>query len=337
MPVELTVRELSEIQQKGTAFEKDQLTDVCLQGWIRQIHDRSGLFWFELHDGTCFQSASVRFARAEQDAGILQPGMAVTVIGTYQEEKGSFWIQADQVIVEADCAGDSPQAAAFLAGRSDDGTAYARLQSAVHMGLHEFFQNQGFLFRELPSAHHAECLAAAGLSFRDVYSVRPYAAEQGETWLAEAEMAFADLEDAMDLMEDLLRYLLESLLLNCPQEMAYEDQVHPGRLARLQAWLNAEYPRLDFTARADPEVPSFVRAEQRDGGLPLREQEGRPQAVRLVLPDGTVLMEGYQLETDGQRLQEQNETLLAQISRYGACEHAGMRCSLAALMHLLAG
>ena len=76
---------------------------------------------------------------------------------------------------------------------------------------------------------HAEAFA---LAFRDVYTFGPtFRAENSNTnrhacefWMIEPEIAFADLEDNMDLIESFLKYIIGYVLENCKDEMNFFDQ-----------------------------------------------------------------------------------------------------------------
>ena len=68
----------------------------------------------------------------------------------------------------------------------------------------------------------AECFA---LAFNNVYTFGPtFRAENSNTprhaaefWMIEPEIAFADLEDDMQLAEDLTKYVVRDVLEKCPQ------------------------------------------------------------------------------------------------------------------------
>ncbi len=56
----------------------------------------------------------------------------------------------------------------------------------------------------------------------------------------EPEIAFADLKDDMQLAEDMLKYVIGTVVQKCPQEMEFLDSfVDRGLLSRLQGLLDA--------------------------------------------------------------------------------------------------
>ena len=71
------------------------------------------------------------------------------------------------------------------------------------------------------------------LAFRDTYTFGPtFRAENSNTvrhacefWMIEPEIAFADLDDDMDLMEDMIKYCVKYVLENCPEEMKFFNEM----------------------------------------------------------------------------------------------------------------
>lgn len=70
--------------------------------------------------------------------------------------------------------------------------------------------------------------------------------------MIEPEIAFADLEDDMDLIEDCLRFAINYVLENCEEEMAFFDKmIAPGTLERLHAIVNSHFKRMTYTEAID--------------------------------------------------------------------------------------
>ena len=93
-------------------------------------------------------------------------------------------------------------------------------------------------------------------AFRNVYTFGPtFRAENSNTvkhaaefWMIEPEICFADLKDDMDLAEDMLKYVIEYVLDNCPEEMQFFNQfVDNTLLDRLNNVLNSEFGRISYT------------------------------------------------------------------------------------------
>ena len=83
----------------------------------------------------------------------------------------------------------------------------------------DFFGKEAFL--TVTGQLHVEAFCMA---FRDVYTFGPaFRAENSNTsrhasefWMIEPEIAFADLEDDMDLIEDMVKYCIDYVLENAP-------------------------------------------------------------------------------------------------------------------------
>lgn len=94
------------------------------------------------------------------------------------------------------------------------------------------------------------------LAFRNVYTFGPtFRAENSNTarhasefWMIEPEVAFADLEDNMVLAEEMIKYIIQYVLDNAPEEMEFFNSfVDKGLLDRLQVILGNEFGRVTYT------------------------------------------------------------------------------------------
>lgn len=97
---------------------------------------------------------------------------------------------------------------------------------------------------------------AYAMAFSKVYTFGPtFRAENSNTprhaaefWMIEPEMAFADLEDNMELAEEMLKYLIQYCLDNAPEEMEFFNQfIDQGLLARLDNVVNSDFERITYT------------------------------------------------------------------------------------------
>ena len=93
-------------------------------------------------------------------------------------------------------------------------------------------------------------------AFRNIYTFGPtFRAENSNTarhaaefWMVEPEIAFADLEDNMELAEDMIKYIINYVLENCPEEMEFFNSfVDKGLLERLHKIVNSEFTRITYT------------------------------------------------------------------------------------------
>lgn len=93
-------------------------------------------------------------------------------------------------------------------------------------------------------------------AFRNIYTFGPtFRAENSNTtrhaaefWMIEPEIAFADLDDNMDLAEDMLKYVITYVLENAPEEMNFFSSfVDKGLLDRLQNVISSDFARVTYT------------------------------------------------------------------------------------------
>lgn len=93
-------------------------------------------------------------------------------------------------------------------------------------------------------------------AFRSIYTFGPtFRAENSNTtrhaaefWMIEPEIAFADLEDDMDLAEDMLKYIIRYVLEEAPKEMAFFNNfIDKGLLERLEHVVRSDFARVTYT------------------------------------------------------------------------------------------
>ena len=94
------------------------------------------------------------------------------------------------------------------------------------------------------------------LAFSKVYTFGPtFRAENSNTtrhaaefWMIEPEIAFADLNDDMELAEAMIKYVIRDVLEKCPEEMAFFNNfIDKGLLGRLNALVNADFGCITYT------------------------------------------------------------------------------------------
>lgn len=100
---------------------------------------------------------------------------------------------------------------------------------------------------------HVEAFA---LAFKNVYTFGPtFRAEKSNTprhasefWMIEPEMAFADLDDDMEMIERCIKYCIGYVLEKCPDEMAFFDKwVAPGVKDKLNNVLSSPFRKMEYT------------------------------------------------------------------------------------------
>ncbi|HWI55033.1 MAG TPA: asparagine--tRNA ligase [Desulfobacteria bacterium] len=94
------------------------------------------------------------------------------------------------------------------------------------------------------------------LAFRDVYTFGPtFRAENSNTarhaaefWMIEPEIAFADLQDDMRLAEEMVKYIINYVLVNAEEEMQFFNEfVDKGLKERLQNIVGSEFAHITYT------------------------------------------------------------------------------------------
>ena len=100
---------------------------------------------------------------------------------------------------------------------------------------------------------NAECFA---LAFGNVYTFGPtFRAERSNTqrhaaefWMMEPEMAFADLEDDMEIAEAMIKHVVRHVMATCKQELDFFNQFFDNTLLeRLQNLVDNDFGRVTYT------------------------------------------------------------------------------------------
>lgn len=108
------------------------------------------------------------------------------------------------------------------------------------------------------------------MAFKNIYTFGPtFRAENSNTtrhaaefWMIEPEMAFADLKDNMELAEDMLKYIIQYVLDNAPEEMEFFNSfVDKGLLERLHNILNNDFGVVTYTEAVDLLIKSGQKFE----------------------------------------------------------------------------
>lgn len=101
---------------------------------------------------------------------------------------------------------------------------------------------------------------AMAMAFGKVYTFGPtFRAEKSYTarhaaefWMIEPEIAFADLEDDMELAGDMLKFVLKYVVDNCPNELDFfEQHFEAGLKDKLNSVINAEFAKVSYTDAID--------------------------------------------------------------------------------------
>ena len=189
------------------------------------------------------------------------------------------------------------------------------------------------------------------LAYKKTYTFGPtFRAENSNTkthasefWMIEPEIAFCDLNQDMDIMEDMLKYIVKYVLDNCPQEMEFLDKfVEKGLLDKLNKLVKSKFTRITHEevikilkeAKVDfefkPEYgediakehekyiteyfdgPVFIKDWPKDIKafyMKLNEDGKTVRGVDLEVPGAGELMGGSEREADYTKLKQRMEEL----------------------------
>lgn len=298
-------------------------TEITLGGWIRTMRVSKNFGFIELNDGSFFKNVQIVFeeeklanyaeiAKLGVGAAIIAKGLLVET----PEAKQPFEIKATDIAVEGTSTPDYPlqkkrhsmeflRQIAYLRPRTNMFSAVFRVRSLIAYAIHQFFQEQGFVYTHTPIITGSDAEGAGemfrvttldlenlprtedgkvdfskdffgkstnltvsgqlsaetfAMAFRNVYTFGPtFRAENSNTarhaaefWMIEPEMAFADLDDNMELAEEMLKYIIRYVLENAPEEMEFFNSfVDKTLLERLHNILDNEFGRVTYTEAVD--------------------------------------------------------------------------------------
>ena len=219
-----------------------------------------------------------------------------------------------------------------LRPRTNTFMAVYRVRSVLAMAIHEFFQGQGFVYVHTPiitgndAEGAGECfnvttkpdeqffgknasltvsgqlhVEAFAMAFRDVYTFGPtFRAENSNTkthanefWMIEPEIAFADLDDDMELIEDCIKFCIKYVMENCPEEINFfNSMIDKTLIKRLTKVLNSEFRRMPYTEAIDILLNAPVKFENKvSWGMDLNTEHERYLCEQVV--NGPVFLTDY--------------------------------------------
>ncbi|HAF87142.1 MAG: asparagine--tRNA ligase [Legionellaceae bacterium] len=160
-------------------------------------------------------------------------------------ERGYFWVHTP-IITASDCEGAGEM---FRVSTLDLMNLPKTSDNAVDFSK-DFFGRETFLTVSGQLNVEAYCLAMS-----KVYTFGPtFRAENSNTsrhlaefWMIEPELAFAQLQDICALSQSMLRFLCQSALDKCMDDMVFFNQhVQPGCIKRLEDIINADFEIMTY-------------------------------------------------------------------------------------------
>lgn len=307
--------------------------EVTIGGWIRTMRVSKNFGFIEVNDGSFFKNVQVVFEEGNlanyAEVAKLGVGAAIIVKGLLvetPEAKQPFEIKATEITIEGASTPDYPlqkkrhsmeflRQIAYLRPRTNMFSAVFRVRSLIAYAIHQFFQEQGFVYTHTPIITGSDAEGAGemfrvttldlenlprtedgkvdfskdffgrstnltvsgqlsaetfAMAFRNVYTFGPtFRAENSNTarhaaefWMIEPEMAFADLEDNMEIAEEMLKYIIRYVLENAPEEMEFFNSfVDKTLLERLHNILDNDFGRVTYTEAVDLLIKSGQKFE----------------------------------------------------------------------------
>lgn len=311
---------ISAIHADAAAFAGAELT-VC--GWVRTLRDMKNFAFIELNDGSSFKGLQVVFDKNSlsnyDEIARQNVGAALIVKGKLEltpDAPQPFEMKAANITVEGVSTPEYPlqkkrhsveylRTIAHLRPRTNLFSAVFRVRSVAAAAIHEFFQQNGFVYVHTPIITGSDCEGAGemfrvttldmeklpktpdgnvdyskdffgkgtnltvsgqlnaenfAMAFGDVYTFGPtFRAENSNTqrhaaefWMIEPEMAFSDLTDYMDNAEAMIKYVINTVLERCPQEMEFFNSfVDKDLLDRLHHVAGSDFGRVTYTEAVD--------------------------------------------------------------------------------------
>ena len=134
-----------------------------------------------------------------------------------------------------------------------------------------------------------------------------------EFWMMEPEMAFADLNDDMDLQEKMIKYLINYILQEIPEEMEFFNKfIDPTIIERLTKLANSEFRRMTYTEGIELLKKSGKKFEYPvEWGIELQTEHERYLCEEVV--GGPVFLTDYPKEIKAfyMRLNDDGKTVAA--------------------------
>ena len=172
--------------------------------------------------------------------------VAAHAIHTFFQEKGFIYVNSP-IVTASDCEGAGEM---FQVTTLDMNNPPRNEEGEIDYS-EDFFGKKTSL--TVSGQLEGEIMA---LAFRNIYTFGPaFRAENSNTarhasefWMMEPEMAFCDLRGNMDNAEEMIKYVISTVLEKCPKEMEFfNTRIDKGVLERLDNIVNNDFGRITYT------------------------------------------------------------------------------------------
>ena len=165
---------LKDLREVYSNFESLENEEITLQGWVRNHRKQKEIGFIDFNDGTSFKGAQLVYDNSLTDFDDIQKlhiGSAITVTGKLVKslrEEQLFEIVVKSIKLEGDCPEDYPiqpkrhtreflREQAYLRPRTNLFSAVFRVRSVAAMAIHEYFQNNGYVYTHTPLITTTDC------------------------------------------------------------------------------------------------------------------------------------------------------------------------------------
>jgi asparaginyl-tRNA synthetase len=335
------------------ARDESSIGSTCqLQGWVRTRRDsKAGFSFIEINDGSSQGNIQIIAEGAlenyESEVRQLTAGCSISVEGEIKESGGRG--QKTEMLAQKICvygwadpetyplqkkrhSMEKLREWAHLRPRTNTFGAVARVRNCICNSIHQFYQEQGFLYINTPVITASDCEGAGemfqvttmkldeiakqkieNLNYRfdffdkpsyltvsgqleaetyacalgKVYTFGPtFRAENSNTsrhlaefWMIEPEVAFADLNDNMDLAEKFLKRIFADALSKCSEDLEFfNERIDETKslIERLSTIVESEFVRLPYTEAVEILVEADVKFDYAvEWGIDLQSEHER--------------------------------------------------------------
>lgn len=360
---------------------------VTVRGWVKTRRDsKAGLSFISVHDGSCFDPiqavAPSQLENYDNEVLKLTTGCSVIITGKLVASQGKgqkYEIQAEIVkpvgyVENPDTYPVQPKRhtleylreIAHLRPRTNTISAVARVRNVISKAIHDYFNNNGFIWVHTPIVTASDCEGAGDLfkvstldftnlpkddkgqvdfkqdffgretfltvsgqlnvesyclAMSKVYTFGPtFRAENSNTsrhlaefWMIEPEVAFADLADMCQLSQDMLKYLCQTVLDKCPDDMNFFNSfIDKGCIERVEHIIHSDFEIMDYSDAIKALEASNKKFEYPvSWGLDLQSEHERYLSEELCKKP--VILTNYPKDIKGfyMRLNDDNKTVAA--------------------------
>ncbi len=172
--------EIRELYEQAQGLDQQEIQVV---GWVRTNRDSNRFGFIELNDGTAFRSVQIVYEEGtlsnfeEVTKASISSALQVTgILVMTPQAKQPFEIKASEVVFLAGSEADYPlqkkrhsmeflREIAHLRPRSNTFSAVFRVRSMLSFAIHQYFQENGFVYVHTPIITGSDC-EGAGEMFR---------------------------------------------------------------------------------------------------------------------------------------------------------------------------